>query len=278
MSSKKGNKKFETCPVGTHIQTLIFDKDVFNRAMSKEWAKGNEFKYGKVDEKEETYRLRQYDPDNFVSSSFRTIELTHGVKAVIGCPKSGEDIKASGGAMVAAELAKDPKKLKDISDWRDKEYERAPENVRNVKRTLKAIKEPLPDKKEKGGQVDIITIDKGNTLTDTEGETWEVLDADNKGAILENVEDQDVIFLDWGKIWDNTSQVAKDGMQASRGCFMHEGGMVKPQSLKKIMKSKLIHVDDLEKILRRKPHWCKENIGTMKFEKCLFKPYYERTS
>ena len=74
------------CPIGTEIQTLIFSKEVFNQKTAKDWANKHDFKYGKVDEKENTFRLRQETPTGFKKGTFRTIELRDGVQAVIGCP------------------------------------------------------------------------------------------------------------------------------------------------------------------------------------------------
>lgn len=81
------------CPVGTQIQTLVFSKDNFTEKSAKNWAEQNNFKYGKVDTKENTLRLRQHNPFEYKRDSFRTIELTDGVKAVIGCPINKTSIK-----------------------------------------------------------------------------------------------------------------------------------------------------------------------------------------
>jgi len=75
------------CPVGTEVETLIFSKDDFTRAQAKAWARRNSYRYGKVDETDDSYRLRQQDPDDFRRGSFRTIVFTDGVEAVIACPK-----------------------------------------------------------------------------------------------------------------------------------------------------------------------------------------------
>ncbi len=85
--SRKYAKGGRICPVGTEVQTLIFDKDEFNEKSAKSWAKNHDFKYGYVDSKENTHRIRQQEPDEFKADSFRTIDITKGVKAVIGCPK-----------------------------------------------------------------------------------------------------------------------------------------------------------------------------------------------
>jgi hypothetical protein len=76
-----------SCPVGTSVQTLIFEKAAFNKTSAKRWAKDQGFKSSKVDETKESYRLRQEDPRRFTKGGFRTIEMAGGVKAVIGCPK-----------------------------------------------------------------------------------------------------------------------------------------------------------------------------------------------
>jgi hypothetical protein len=70
---------------GSKIQTLIFDKSYFTRGEAKQWAKDNGFKIG-VDEKANTYRLRQLPPSKF--ADMRTITLTEGVKAVVGPMKN----------------------------------------------------------------------------------------------------------------------------------------------------------------------------------------------
>ena len=75
------------CPVGTQIQTLIFDKSMFNLRQAKAWAKKNNFENDFVDGKLNTLRIRQKDPAMFTEDGFRTIQLRQGVQAVIGCPK-----------------------------------------------------------------------------------------------------------------------------------------------------------------------------------------------
>jgi len=69
----------------TVVQTLIFSKEVFETAESaKDWAKERDYKSDKVDETEDSWRLRQRDPGDFDPESFRTITLTKGVQAVVG--------------------------------------------------------------------------------------------------------------------------------------------------------------------------------------------------
>lgn len=69
----------------TTVQTLIFSKEKFEtEASAKKWAKDHDFKFGKVDETESSFRLRQRDPGDFRPRLLRTIDLADGVKAVIG--------------------------------------------------------------------------------------------------------------------------------------------------------------------------------------------------
>lgn len=79
-------------PKPTEVQSLIFSKESFKTAeAAKSWAKEHDFKSGDVDETEESFRLRQHDPGEYKTGSFRTIELKEGVKAVIG--KRGDAAK-----------------------------------------------------------------------------------------------------------------------------------------------------------------------------------------
>lgn len=79
----KPNKR---CPYSTRTQSLIFSKEYFTEHQAKDWAKEHGYKYGDVDEFENTYHLRQEDPSLF--SDFWTITLKNGIQAIIGCPTS----------------------------------------------------------------------------------------------------------------------------------------------------------------------------------------------
>jgi hypothetical protein len=71
----------EVDPSSMKVQTLIFSKDKFSKKSAVKWAKSHGFTAAKVDEKENTYRLRQRDPDEF--ETFRTISFKPGLKAVV---------------------------------------------------------------------------------------------------------------------------------------------------------------------------------------------------
>lgn len=68
-------------PASMKVQTLIFSKDKFSKRAAVKWAATHGFKVPKVDEKENTYRIRQRDPDEF--ETFRTISFKPGLKAVV---------------------------------------------------------------------------------------------------------------------------------------------------------------------------------------------------
>lgn len=85
----------------TKIQTLIFSRAAFTKSEAVRWARDHDFNSSKVDVTEESIRLRQREPEDFQDGSFRTIELTAGVKAVIGVPKAGSKKSDSKPAEVA---------------------------------------------------------------------------------------------------------------------------------------------------------------------------------
>lgn len=90
-----GGKIIDRCPVGTKIKTFIFEKEVFPTARkAKEWAKrhspGIDKRAGfNVIPKENTWHISNLAKSKFnlnKKDPFRTITLTKGVKAIIGCP------------------------------------------------------------------------------------------------------------------------------------------------------------------------------------------------
>jgi HK97 family phage prohead protease len=74
------------------VQSLIFSKEVFKTADSaKKWATDHGFNADKVDDTEDSFRLRQREPSEFDESTFRTIDITEGVKAVAGKIKTEQN-------------------------------------------------------------------------------------------------------------------------------------------------------------------------------------------
>lgn len=80
----------------TKVQTLVFSKKKFETEDSvKKWLKDNPpFKLTKpLDENDTSWRARQRDPKDFKPGSFKTIQITDGVQAVIGkLKKAIEDV------------------------------------------------------------------------------------------------------------------------------------------------------------------------------------------
>lgn len=83
---KRRNRILRKCDSGTTIQSLVFENDHYSRTRAKNWAKKNGFKFDKIDETENTYRIRQSPPSKFKKDTFRTIEITYGIKAITACP------------------------------------------------------------------------------------------------------------------------------------------------------------------------------------------------
>lgn len=46
----------------SRVQSVIFDKTQYNRNKAKSWLSDHGFKNGDIDEKENSYRFRQFDP------------------------------------------------------------------------------------------------------------------------------------------------------------------------------------------------------------------------
>jgi hypothetical protein len=71
---------------GSRVQALVFDKDRYKKAdEARGWANDHGFEGKKVEAAGAEWRVRQADPDQF--DRMRTVELTEGVKAVVGFPK-----------------------------------------------------------------------------------------------------------------------------------------------------------------------------------------------
>lgn len=83
------------CPVGTEVQTLIFNKEWWTARQAQKWARTHDFKAAKVDETSASWRLRQKPVSRFRRGSFRTITFrgVKGIKAVVACPKLNKSKK-----------------------------------------------------------------------------------------------------------------------------------------------------------------------------------------
>ena len=64
------------------MQSVLFDKNIYNISDSRKWLKGHNFKYsGKVDTTQNYHRFRQYEPKK--SHTYRTLNIKKGVKGII---------------------------------------------------------------------------------------------------------------------------------------------------------------------------------------------------
>lgn len=69
---------------GMAVQSVLCSKKKFSTAAdAAAWCNEHDFHAGKVDETEDTYRFRQFDPGECQEGSFRTTSLTDGVQAVV---------------------------------------------------------------------------------------------------------------------------------------------------------------------------------------------------
>lgn len=85
--AKGKGKHARSNPRPTAIQTLLFDRSAFQPSQAKAWAKKHGYRSTGLDVTENYTRIRQVDPDRFQRDSFRTIDLTDGVRAVVGRPR-----------------------------------------------------------------------------------------------------------------------------------------------------------------------------------------------
>ena len=68
----------------TEVQSLVVSKGSFDDlAAAKKWIADHDFLSDEVDETKDSWRFRQFSPGDCQDDSFRTIDLSEGVKAVI---------------------------------------------------------------------------------------------------------------------------------------------------------------------------------------------------
>jgi len=74
----------------TEVQTVILSKERFETLEeAKNWITEHDFTDEKVDETENSWRFRQFPPTKCQEGTFRTIDITDGVNAVICRPTKG---------------------------------------------------------------------------------------------------------------------------------------------------------------------------------------------
>jgi hypothetical protein len=70
----------------TKVQSIIFKKEFTSLKQARKWLKDHNFKDYGVDEKENTYRFRQIDPDELRKNGytlFRTKKLDETISLII---------------------------------------------------------------------------------------------------------------------------------------------------------------------------------------------------
>lgn len=78
------------CEEALEVQSILFQRDQWTFFEALQWIEENpEFHVYKVDLTEDYIRIRQYDPDLFDKTSFRTITFSErkGIKAITACPR-----------------------------------------------------------------------------------------------------------------------------------------------------------------------------------------------
>jgi hypothetical protein len=80
----------------TEVQSLIFDKAKYTREQVVAWVESHGFEHTKLDETEQSYRVRQREPGDFELGGFRTIDLRTGIAAVIGQLRASRLAKSRG--------------------------------------------------------------------------------------------------------------------------------------------------------------------------------------
>lgn len=86
-------------PVGTTIQTILFDRHKWSPEQARKWVQTHGYKGAAKQSSGQVlfYRFTQSPVSGYEKKSFRTIDLDprYGVKAVVGLPKGGTFIKNS---------------------------------------------------------------------------------------------------------------------------------------------------------------------------------------
>lgn len=78
-------------PAPMEVQSILFDRELWTPPRAEAWLRRHDYAGLDLDEKPNTYRYRQHDPDLFRPRSFRTIAFGEetGIQAVVGKRKRG---------------------------------------------------------------------------------------------------------------------------------------------------------------------------------------------
>ena len=124
----------------TTVQSLLFDRGVFERDEAVEWAVDHGYTAEKVDAPANGrhWRVRQVDPCAF--KGFRTIDLTEGVKAVLGLAKDSQKGKGVGKGKGTVEALRAAPKGKATPRSKAAEPTRKPARKPTRKPTFKPVR------------------------------------------------------------------------------------------------------------------------------------------
>jgi phage head maturation protease len=69
---------------GNMVQTLIFDKEYFNKEDALTWAEEHDYSVKECEENDNSYMIMQRQKEDFEESSLKTLQVQDGVKAKVG--------------------------------------------------------------------------------------------------------------------------------------------------------------------------------------------------
>lgn len=75
-------------PKAAVLQTFIFKRERWNLTDARRWLRQHKHAH-EADVLKLTYRFRQRDPQDFIATSFRTIQIAPGIEAVVGHLRPG---------------------------------------------------------------------------------------------------------------------------------------------------------------------------------------------
>lgn len=94
-TKKKTKKKNPLCERGMRAQSVLFHKDHWDKATSRQWLRDHAFKIPLAVAEGNYLRYRQEPIGHFDPGSFRTktIDFRRGVRLIVGCPKTDRPSK-----------------------------------------------------------------------------------------------------------------------------------------------------------------------------------------
>lgn len=71
-------------PNRTHVQSVLFDKAIWTSAKAKAWLKEHDLVSTNLDETQDKFRFRQYDPNDKFEYRTKPVPKTPGVAFIYG--------------------------------------------------------------------------------------------------------------------------------------------------------------------------------------------------